>query len=82
MSIPATLDYLSKFKSLNVLEREFYVSSFAEESKKLKVVRKTVQGIVDEKKKFVSVEQVIKFVFRVNLDKPIDEKSFLPCSMD
>ena len=58
------------------------MSSFKEEQKKLKVVRKTVQNIVNEKKKFVTAEQVIKFVFRVNLDNPIDEKPFLPCSMD
>ena len=58
MSIPATLDYISKFYIFlkNFIEREYYVGSFQEDKKRLTQVRKTVASIVDEKKKHVSFE--------------------------
>ena len=73
MSLPVTMDYV---------KREFYVGSFVEEKRKLIQVRKTVHQIVEEKKKHVSFEQVFRFVFQVNFDKPINERPLLPTNFD
>ena len=64
------------------IEREYYIGSFKEEKKKLTETRKTVYHIVEEKKKHVSFEQVFRFMFKVNFDKYIDEKPYLPYSFD
>jgi Fe2+ or Zn2+ uptake regulation protein len=64
------------------IEREYYVSSFQEDRKKLTQFRKTVFSIVQEKKSHVTFEQVFRYIFKVNLDKPIDERSLLPVVYD
>jgi hypothetical protein len=69
MSLPVTMDYV---------KREYYVGSFQEDKKKLTQTRKVVAAIVEEKKKHVSFEQVFRFIFQVNFDRPIDERKLLP----
>jgi len=73
MALPATMDYV---------KREYYVGSFVEEKKKLTQVRKTVHAIVEEKKRHVKFEQVFRFLFQVNFDRPIDELPLLPKHFD
>jgi hypothetical protein len=73
MAIPVTLDYA---------KREYYVGSFQEDKKKLTLTRKTVDQIVQEKKKHVTFEQVIRFMFSLNFDRPIDERHMLPTTFD
>ena len=73
MALPATMDYI---------KREYYVGSFVEEKKKLTQVRKIVHSIVEEKKRHVSFEQVFRFLFQVNFDRPIDQRRLLPLTFD
>ena len=74
MALPATLDYV---------KREYYVGSFQEDKKKLTQVRKTVHAIVQEKKRHVTLEQVVRFVAGVNLDKALQqERIMLPAQFD
>lgn len=67
---------------INDIEREYYVGSFQEDKKRLTQVRKTVANIVDEKKKHVSFEQVLRFVFKIKLDRSVEERRILPVSFD
>ena len=63
MTIPITMDYV---------KREFYVSSFKEDKTKLSKVRRSVQQIIDQKKKQVTNESALRYISGVNLRKPVD----------
>ena len=53
------------------------MSSFQEEKKQLMRTRRVVEGIIKEKKKNVTLEQVLRYAIRFNLDAPIDERRFI-----
>ena len=73
MMLPVTADYL---------KREYYVSKVEEKDRKeLQERRQVIQRIINEKRQFVTFEHVMRYLFRLNLDKPISreqQKQFLP----
>mmetsp|Transcript_32296 Transcript_32296/g.49447 ORF Transcript_32296/g.49447 Transcript_32296/m.49447 type:complete len:99 (+) Transcript_32296:109-405(+) len=71
MMIPVTLDYA---------KREYFVRQSKEQDRKdLADRRKVVNSIMAEKKNLVSFEQVMRFVFKLNLDKKIEgQRKMLP----
>ena len=70
-AVPATLDYI---------KRDFYIKSFAKEYAELSALQRSVKNIVDEKKNYVTFEQVMRYCFRLNLDKVTNQRSLLPIS--
>jgi len=83
MMIPVTMDYVSKILFVtSFAEREFYVGSFQDDKKRLSQTRRVVHQIVQEKKKHVRFEQVLRFVTGVSLDEYIDERPILPSQFD
>ena len=73
MFVPITMDYM---------KREYYVRQIdngEKDRKELEERRKVVQRIMNEKKKHVTFEQVFRYLFKLNLDRPIHkDKMFLP----
>ena len=70
MIIPVTMDYL---------KREFFTSSFTKDKVELNKRKKVVQKIINEKKSHVTFEQVCRYLFKLNLDKPIhNQRDFVP----
>ena len=69
--IPVTADYL---------KREFFVQQVAQKDRtELAERRNVVQKIINEKKQHVSFEQVMRYLFKLNLDRPIkNQRDFLP----
>mmetsp|Transcript_17008 Transcript_17008/g.28742 ORF Transcript_17008/g.28742 Transcript_17008/m.28742 type:complete len:135 (-) Transcript_17008:20-424(-) len=65
MMIPVTVDFV---------KREAYVSQVAhKERERVAESRLAVRKIMEEKKRNVTFEQVVRYVLRLNLDKPIDQ---------
>lgn len=64
------------------IEREYYASSFTDEKKKLNKARKSVTKIINEKKRYVTFEMVMRYIFGLKLDKHIDERPLLPINFD
>ena len=61
--VPVTLDFL---------KREYFVRQVAaKERAQLQESRTVVQKIMEEKKRHVTFEQVLRYVFKLNLDKPM-----------
>ena len=58
------------------------MGSFQEDKKRLTQTRRVVHQIVQEKKKQVRFEQVLRFVTGVSLDACIDERPLLPTHFD
>ena len=64
MILPVTMDYA---------KREWYVRMIPEKDRKELAERRVlVQQIINEKKKHVSFEQVLRYAIKLNLDKPLD----------
>ena len=71
MIVPTTLDYV---------KREYYVSMVEEKDRKeLNERRQLIQQIIAEKKRHVTFEQAMRYLFKLNLDRPVPvKKEFLP----
>ena len=63
MTIPATLDYF---------KRDHYVKMAKKEHADFTRSTKVVRQILGEKKTYVTFEQVVSFLFHLNLDKKTD----------
>ena len=73
LAVPVTVDYY---------KRDYYVKQFPKEYKDMKKSQKIVMQIIDEKKRYVTLEQVLRFVTHLNMDQLYDQKKLLPISMD
>ena len=62
-------------------EREMYAAT-TKEYKALKAARKQVEQIMAEKKKLVTMEQVCRYTFKLDLDEPAKRQPYLPASFD
>ena len=71
MIVPTTADYM---------KREYYVALVEEKDRKeLKERREIIQQIIREKKRHVTFEQTMRYLFKLNLDRPVSmKKEFLP----
>ena len=74
MIVPGTLDYF---------KREYYVKQFKKDRDELLKHRRIVQEIINEKKKFVTFEQVMRYLFKLNFDRPVkNQRDLLPITFN
>ena len=64
LAIPPTCDYF---------KREHYVNSFGDDRRALNKSVSVVDSILKEKKSHVTLEHVMRFIFHLSLDKPIEK---------
>ena len=72
MILPATADYF---------KRDHYIKQNKKEYDEFKKSNKVVMQIMSEKTSYVTLEQVLTFVFHLSMDKEIDQRRLLPISM-
>ena len=66
MMVPVTMDYA---------KREYYIAQVEQKDREeLDKSRKVVSSIIAEKKRLVTLEQVLRYTFRMNLDKKIEKE--------
>ena len=71
LTIPATMDYF---------KRDFYIKKQKKEYAEFQKATQTVHDILGEKKQYVTLEQVLTFIFHLNMDNKVDQRKLLPIS--
>ena len=59
---------------MDYLKRDYYANMHKQEQAELQKKRKVVQEIILEKKKHVTFEQMVRYLLKMNLDRPIQNK--------